>query len=356
MAMEGGEAKEELPSTVTVPQTRRRRPFCDRCVKPATVCLCSRLKSPPIDNPIGVTILQHSLEGKHPLNTARVASIGLKNIAVVSVSDVLFQADFSIRPLGIERPDLISNASALIDSRSGHDPAVQRSDGGEKICQEFASFRDSKTTGEEVCAATEADLYRITCSPRNVQISLKRTARPDISWAMSNPVLKSAALHGFTVKKLQTKGKNGIMNHGSFEEFHLLIAPRSALLFPGKAAVDLEAIDFDVKHLFLLDATWDKARRMFYENPWLQLLPRIKLPAKAESLYKEVRHQPRAGCLSTIESIVCALKCLSGDAIDGLDELLEVFESMVEDQRRLKEEKVRRIADVNDSNGAGFQK
>ena len=46
-----------------------------------------------------VTILQHSLERKHPLNSTRIAILGLKNLTVATVSDVNFEARFLIRLL-----------------------------------------------------------------------------------------------------------------------------------------------------------------------------------------------------------------------------------------------------------------
>ena len=63
-------------------------------------------------------------------------------------------------------------------------------------------------------------------------------------------------------------------------------------------------------------------------------LPHLKLDLGKMSLYGEVRNQPRTRCLSTIESILYALKAV-GDT-DGLENLLEVFESMVGDQRRMQ--------------------
>ena len=59
---------------------------------------------------MGVTILQHSLERKHPLNSTRIATLGLKNLTVASVSDVNFEAQFEIRllELGLGRNGLES--------------------------------------------------------------------------------------------------------------------------------------------------------------------------------------------------------------------------------------------------------
>ena len=496
---------------------RQRRPFCRKCTKPVSVCICSRFKSPPIENSIGVTILQHSLEGRHHLNSVRVASLGFKNVSVVPVTDVLFQVEYSIRSLDDYSSSCFnsaSNASALsnfvdfsADGRNSDSAisecrklrsrseinllkngvsSVRNSNSVDKIAGKvsvesnasaFSNFslifsdeddgddhvmfwsdkdgreishaisknrklasrsetrllengvravqnlnsvnkisdiesalpmpiekeesstavelnasalpnssliwtdegqsdpeisenrilysrneisssknavQDSNSMGnindgesalqipfeEEGNSTTvKSELYQITCSSNIVQVSLKRNARPDLSKALSKGLLESLSSKGFYVQRMQTRGKRENEKLGTYEEFHLMIPPGTAILFPGKVAVDLDAVDFDVKHLILLDGTWDKARRMFHENPWLQLLPRIKLAAKGESIYKEVRHQPKPGCLSTIESIICAFKVLSLKNLEGLDELLEVFESMVADQRRLKEEK-----------------
>ncbi|KAF9610565.1 hypothetical protein IFM89_023265 [Coptis chinensis] len=50
-------------------------------------------------------------------------------------------------------------------------------------------------------------------------------------------------------------------------------------------------------------------------------------------------------CLSTIESIVCAMKALRNDC-QQLENLLEVFESMVVDQRWCKDESLGKISSV----------
>lgn len=129
-----------------------------------------------------------------------------------------------------------------------------------------------------------------------------------------------------------------------FEEFELKVPPGSILLFPSEKAVsieDLEGSNFEVKNLIVLDGTWRKAKRMYYENPWLKFLPHLKLDVNKMSLYSEVRKQPKAGYLSTIESIIYAMKAV-GDRSEGLDNLLDVFESMVVDQRQCRDEALKK--------------
>ncbi|CAI7838165.1 unnamed protein product [Closterium sp. NIES-54] len=87
-------------------------------------------------------------------------------------------------------------------------------------------------------------------------------------------------------------------------------------------------------HLIVLDGTWPKAKRILCQNPWLLQLPHYHLPphAAAPSRYGFIRKQPKFGCLSTIEAVVYALQILEPDNCVKLDQLLEVFNSMVIDQ------------------------
>lgn len=160
---------------------------------------------------------------------------------------------------------------------------------------------------------------------------------------LASPAVFDALSKGFAVKKWQSKQLNGSIKIEEFEEFEIAVPPGSVLLFPSEKSVGIEAIDFKVKNLIVLDGTWSKAKRMYKENPWLKLLPHLKLDLDKMSLYSEVRRQPRVGCLSTIESIVYTLKAV-GDESDGLDNLLDVFESMVGDQRRCKDERLSKIS------------
>ena len=55
----------------------RTRLRCSRCVRPISHCLCAHI--PAIPNRTRVLILQHPDEAKHPLNTARLAVLGLQD-------------------------------------------------------------------------------------------------------------------------------------------------------------------------------------------------------------------------------------------------------------------------------------
>ncbi|XP_077220462.1 DTW domain-containing protein isoform X2 [Tasmannia lanceolata] len=414
-------------------QPRTKRPFCPSCSKPASVCLCSRIKSPPIDNSISVTILQHNHEKNHPLNSTRIANLGLKNLEIFTVSDVHFQAKFEIQSL---KPDYFgysssSSAKTLFNSF----PNYPKSSVSDRISDPLTTHKavlglDSingfvkchtqkgKLDFEQIPTSTKSNVlvFEKDPEPTNIKENMSGTVTPQMNQncqqksdfdlisapemlnaenviARPQPVLnltkdpysdkmeayptaqaavitaiidkygfvcsethsgkpdfdrisasqigKSAISNGFIVRKLQMNPLGDLMGSKEFEEFEILIPPGSALLFPRKNSIDIEAVDFNVKHLVVLDGTWAKAKRMYAENPWLKLLPHIKLDSREMSLYSEVRLQPKAGCLSTIESIVYAMKALGENNV-GLDDLLDVFESMVGDQRRCKDERLSR--------------
>lgn len=54
-----------------------RRSRCERCLRVMSYCLCAHI--PALANATSVLILQHPDEAKHPLNTAGLAALGLKN-------------------------------------------------------------------------------------------------------------------------------------------------------------------------------------------------------------------------------------------------------------------------------------
>lgn len=58
-------------------QEKLARPRCERCQRPVSHCLCAHVSV--IDNQTRVLILQHPDEAKHPLNTARLAVLGLRH-------------------------------------------------------------------------------------------------------------------------------------------------------------------------------------------------------------------------------------------------------------------------------------
>lgn len=333
---------------------------------------------------MNVTILQHALESKHPLNSTRIARLGLKNLTVVTVSDVNFEARFMIRLMdpnyksgsvknmlnglfshqswGIgETQKLFSEKdSNLIDcagkcglKNDAGDIQISIRDGVvvndevEKnlIHSNFDPNRGVNEENEGYAINVTIGKYGAISSLSHIWMPQSQSLQLSFNKILAYPGACEALSNGFLVKKLQRRQLDRGINFEEYEEFELEVPPGSVLLFPSDKAVnisDLDAVGFEVKNLIVLDGTWAKAKRVYGENPWLNILPHLKLEMNEMSLYSDVRHQPKAGYLSTIESIVYALKAV-GENHEGLDSLLDTFESMVGDQRRCKDERLSKL-------------
>ena len=124
------------------------------------------------------------------------------------------------------------------------------------------------------------------------------------------------------------------------EEVQALIAdPQNfpVLLYPGPEARNLSQGALTAGELggrrlvvFLLDATWNGARRMLNLSPSLKRLPRIMFTAASPSRYV-IKQQPQEGCLSTLEATHELLVALERSGLDRYplpDQLLGLFQRM----------------------------
>jgi DTW domain-containing protein len=130
------------------------------------------------------------------------------------------------------------------------------------------------------------------------------------------------------------------------DEVQALIAdPQNypVLLYPGPEARNLSHGDLTSAELggrrlvvFLIDATWNGARKMLNVSPSLKRLPRIMFTAAAPSRYV-IKQQPQPGCLSTLEAtheLLVALERSGLDAYPLPDQLLGLFQRMQDFQLR----------------------
>ena len=81
--------------------------------------------------------------------------------------------------------------------------------------------------------------------------------------------------------------------------------------------------------LVVLDGTWRKSRKMLYQSPPLQQLPRLALHNLPPSHYR-IRKAHKPDQLSTLEATCYALSQLEGDAA-RFQPLLDAFDGFVED-------------------------
>ena len=61
------------------------RPLCSHCLRPRGHCYCHLL--PALENTWQLTIFQHRDESGHPLNTGRIAQLGLLNCSLQEVTN-----------------------------------------------------------------------------------------------------------------------------------------------------------------------------------------------------------------------------------------------------------------------------
>jgi len=94
-----------------------------------------------------------------------------------------------------------------------------------------------------------------------------------------------------------------------------------------------------IKGLIVLDGTWSQAKALWWRNAWLLKLKRIVLQPKERSRYGNMRKEPRAEALSTIESCALAIEKLDpkGGAVRA--HLENAFTRMLEEFKNRKRSK-----------------
>ncbi|XP_048420167.1 uncharacterized protein LOC103966996 [Pyrus x bretschneideri] len=397
-----------LPQTLKMVTTQAasKRPICPSCSKPARLCLCSRIQNPGLHNSFvirpldSVSQMGSDRNGLKSLGFDEVVESRKTQKLDFEYCDGFSSGEENVGKLGFGLSANLAeerNNSSLIDCEKCNfgsdlgDMSSSRSQLGDvdfvEKEHEFSSedftdgiHVDGQCNVDEVSASTALDalsedsdvgfdavegiergngdpVITATIGKHGVISSLSHNWMPqtcckDLKFDTILDIAdaRGALSEGFVVRKLQKQPLKGSVELDEYVEFEVEVPPGSVLLFPSEEAVsvgDLEAMDIKVKNLIVLDGTWSKAKRMYGENPWLKLLPHLKLNVEKMSLYSEVRLQPKPGFLSTIESIVYALKAVGdspGALAEGLDNLLDVFRSMVEDQIRCKEERLSNVS------------
>lgn len=85
--------------------------------------------------------------------------------------------------------------------------------------------------------------------------------------------------------------------------------PGHYLLFPSEDTLDIDQHVQNIEQLWVVDGTWQEAEKMLRQSPWLDRIPKIKIPANHPALLAQSQFQLRRNQrgLSTIEAIAAAL-------------------------------------------------
>lgn len=114
----------------------------------------------------------------------------------------------------------------------------------------------------------------------------------------------------------------------------------SVILYPGRQSLNISNWSNDQKAqlipagkklaVFVIDGTWNTARKMLHLSANLKTLPQICFTPERLSTFR-VRKQPAPECVSTIEAIHQCIELL-GTPTREHDKLLRVFDQLVEQQ------------------------
>jgi DTW domain-containing protein YfiP len=112
------------------------------------------------------------------------------------------------------------------------------------------------------------------------------------------------------------------------------------ILYPGPDATDLSVLSGAERRtlfpqdkipvVFVIDGTWNSARKTMYRSQNLNKLPSIRFTPPSPSRIR-VRHQPAGHCYTTIEAIHHVIDLLEPPEMSSRphDNLLEVLDHMV---------------------------
>ena len=123
----------------------------------------------------------------------------------------------------------------------------------------------------------------------------------------------------------------------------IIASYESYILFPSQNAVNLTHTNPKNSKkplaIFLIDSTWSCAKPIFYKSKNLQNLQHMSFTTTKESQY-EIKEQPDAAYLSTIESTLVVLEELNKHGIEqiqkeSLQRFLDPFLQMIQYQKEL---------------------
>eukprot|EP00850_Spirogloea_muscicola_P015848 SM000125S26053 [mRNA] locus=s125:43591:45007:- [translate_table: standard] len=251
---------------------------------------------PPMTEKAPVSKLSpHTKECRHPLGSARIALLGLENVRLLVVPERPSGASFRVRPKVPGSKRSIAGRVGNKGRRHAPDPAVLVDEMGGDV---------EAPKGGSAPANTPTPIWMEL--PAGTGLLFPSEQAHDLTLSCVSSTLPNCEFNSLALDAVPPTTSDLVQNGRG----------------PGAPP----------SHLVVLDGTWSKAKRLYHENTWLQDLPHFKLPPlQAPSDYSYIRRQPKANCMSTLESIVYALQLLEPQT-EGLTSLLDAFKAMVADQ------------------------
>ncbi len=149
------------------------------------------------------------------------------------------------------------------------------------ILQHPQESRRPKSTARLLALSLKGSIHRVGLSWPSLSSALKQPARPE-NWA----VLFLGPRKDSDAFKPQEK---------------IRIVDRKGGVVP-RPKID---------GLIVLDGNWKQSKTLWWRNPWLVRIKRVLLNPSSGSEYGVYRKQPRANCLSTLESAATCIAILA---------------------------------------------
>ena len=112
----------------------------------------------------------------------------------------------------------------------------------------------------------------------------------------------------------------------------VLLFPPSEDQRPTPQLIQPQQLEAESTQLLALDGTWRKTRKMLYQNPWLQDLPRLQLSNLPNSRY-HIRKAETREQLSTLEACCYALMAIENNQ-ERYQPLLTAFDQYIDRLQR----------------------
>ena len=146
------------------------------------------------------------------------------------------------------------------------------------------------------------------------------------------------------------------------QQVNMLINDKNNLcyvLYPDAQSLRLneESINAETKQvvIFIIDATWSTAQKLLKVSTNLQKLPKLSFSHEKSSIF-EIKQQPEAYCLSTIESTLTIIELLQKHQLESLG--ADAFEHFLDPFKKMISYQIACIADSKSQhkNAARFKR
>jgi hypothetical protein len=242
-----------------------------------------------------------------------------------------------------ESPDCGSSENKLGESSAGGAQAAERpvTELGVPVDQsgQPTGITDSRVTlgdvTEQLGAASLGDSDCVSSNGRPSQFATNPPNSGVRTAATTEPVIAKPQNPGSLPVETPKPASNVPQNPSAFPAETPNPAssnPQNPVAFPAEPP----------DQLILIDGTWSKATRVYYEHGWLHSLPQYKLPlGKRTSRYKNLRKEPKKEYLSTLESGAWALQLIEPGLVEEIEGVLDSFGEMIKRQAEYQAEAVR---------------